>query len=115
MLLYCEQLALTTGRLQALRVAALCGAVSVVQLLLEAGADDRMKDCMGQTPLSLAVLLGQWECAEALVLSPGGAAALQVSACLTCFLLYSHLAGVPDSLSESLPCLLVSRASTSIQ
>ena len=85
MLHYSEQLALTHGRLQALRCAALSGAVSVVQLLLDAGADTGRKDCIGETPLSLAVLVGQWECAQALLQSPGGAAAVQVS---------SHLAGL---------------------
>jgi ankyrin repeat protein len=63
-----------------LHAAALRGVVSVVQLLLEAGADPASQDCAGETALSLAVLLGQWECAEAMMLSPGGAGAVQVAA-----------------------------------
>jgi hypothetical protein len=61
-----------------LHAAALGGVASVVQLLLEAGADPAAQNGAGVHALSLAVLTGQWGCAEALVLSPGGAAALQV-------------------------------------
>mmetsp|Transcript_54978 Transcript_54978/g.115050 ORF Transcript_54978/g.115050 Transcript_54978/m.115050 type:complete len:162 (+) Transcript_54978:801-1286(+) len=62
---------------QVLHAAVLGGVVRVVQLLLEAGADPAVPNGAGETALSLAVLAGQWECAEALVLSPGGAGAVQ--------------------------------------
>ncbi len=62
-----------------LHVAALSGTTSVVQQLLDAGADPRWQNGAGETALSLAVLTGQWECAEALALSPGGEAAVQVA------------------------------------
>ncbi len=65
-----------------LRAAVLNGDVSVVQLLLDAGAHSGRQDCTGGTPLLLAMLWGHWDCAEALVLSPGGAAAVQVTAYL---------------------------------
>ncbi len=52
----------------------------MVQLLLEAGADPAVQDAAGETGLSLAVLVGQWESAEALLQSPGGAAVVQVAA-----------------------------------
>jgi hypothetical protein len=65
------------------------GATGVVQLLLEAGADPAEQNGAGETALSLAVLVGQWECAEALLRSPGGARAVQVGAldgaCLFCY------------------------------
>ena len=54
------------------------GATGVVQLLVEAGADPAEQNGAGETALSLAVLVGQWECAEALLRSPGGARAVQV-------------------------------------
>jgi hypothetical protein len=54
------------------------GATGVVQLLLEAGADPAEQNGAGETALSLAVLVGQWDCAEALLLSQGGARAVQV-------------------------------------
>ncbi len=50
----------------------------MVQLLLEARADPAAQNGTGETALSLAVLVGQWECAEALVISTGGVSALQV-------------------------------------
>jgi hypothetical protein len=52
-----------------------------MQLLLDAGADPATQNGAGETPLSLAVLLGQWECAEILVQSPRGAEILQVALC----------------------------------
>jgi hypothetical protein len=52
---------------------------SVVQLLLEAGADPAVQNGAGETALSLAVLVGQWEYAAALLQSPGGAGAVQVA------------------------------------
>jgi hypothetical protein len=65
------------------------GATGVVQLLVEAGADPAEQNGAGETALSLAVLVGQWECAEALLRSPGGARAVQVGAldgaCLFCY------------------------------
>ncbi len=64
--------------LQVIHAAALGGLASVVQLLLEAGADPSAQNGAGETVLSLAVLVGQWECAEALVMSTGGVGALQV-------------------------------------
>ena len=54
-------------------------AVSAVQVLVEAGADPSAPNGAGETALSLAVLAGQWECAEALLRSPGGAEAAQVA------------------------------------
>jgi ankyrin repeat protein len=66
--------------LQALHDAVLNGSERLVQLLLEAGAEPASKDGAGETPLSLAVLVGQWGCAEALLRSPGGAGAVQVTA-----------------------------------
>ncbi len=71
---------LTACRPQVLHAAALGGVASVVTLLLEAGADPAVQDGAGETALSLAVLVEQWECAEVLVRSPGGAGALQVAA-----------------------------------
>jgi hypothetical protein len=53
--------------------------LNVLQLLLEADADLALQDAAGETALSLSVLLGRWECAEVLVLSPGGARAVQVA------------------------------------
>lgn len=68
----------TDRPLQVLHAAALGGVASVVQLLLEAGADPAAPNGAGETALSLAVLVGQWECAKALVMSAGGVGALQV-------------------------------------
>lgn len=62
-----------------LHVAALGGVASVVQLLLDAAADPTVQNSAGETALSLAVLAGQWECAEALMQSPGGTRAVQVA------------------------------------
>jgi ankyrin repeat protein len=86
--------------LQVLHAAALGGVASVVQLLLEAGADPAAQNGAGVTGLLLAVLMGQWECAEALVLSPGGAAALQV-------LFPPSLSRVQASLSLSSMCICI--------
>ena len=65
------------------------GATGVVKLLLEAGADPAEQNSAGETALSLAVLMGHWDCAEALLQSPGGARAVQVGAlegaCLFCY------------------------------
>ncbi len=81
------------------------GVTGVVHLLLEAGADPAEQNGAGETALSLAVLVGHWECAEALLLSQGGARAVLVSAlegaCLFCYPV-SYLAGLchaPVSLS----------------
>ncbi len=64
--------------LQALHEAVLKGSEPVLQLLLEAGAEPASQDGAGETPLSLAVLVGRWECAETLLCSSGGAGAVQV-------------------------------------
>ena len=69
-------------RLQVLHTLAVCGALREVGALLEAGADPARRNGAGETPLSLVVLAGHWGCAEALARSPGGTAAVQVSACL---------------------------------
>ncbi len=53
---------------------------SVLQLLMEAGADPAAQNGAGETALSLAVLAGRWECAEVLVRSLRGAVAVQVAA-----------------------------------
>ena len=66
-----------------LHTSAVRGALREVRVLLEAWADPARRNGAGETPLSLAVLAGQWGCAEALARSPGGTAAVQVSACLT--------------------------------
>ena len=66
-----------------LHYAVLGGSESVVQLLLEAGAEPASQDGAGRTPLSLAVLVGQWGCSEALLRSPGGAGTAQVAEILT--------------------------------
>jgi hypothetical protein len=66
--------------LQVLHDAVLNGSDRVVQLLLEARAEPASQDGARETPLSLAVLVGQWGCAQALLLSPGGAGAVQVTA-----------------------------------
>jgi hypothetical protein len=75
---------LPAGRPQVLHAAALSGGASVVQLLLEAGADPAAPNGAGETALSLAVLVGQWECAEDLVRSPRGAGVVQVAALSPC-------------------------------
>ncbi len=51
----------------------------MLQLLVEAEADPAAPNGAGETALSLAVLAGQWECAEVLVRSRRGAAAVQVT------------------------------------
>jgi hypothetical protein len=65
---------------QSLYCAALSGTASVVQLLVEAGADSAVPNGAGETALSLAVLAGRWECAGALLRLPGGAVSVQVDA-----------------------------------
>jgi ankyrin repeat protein len=67
-------------RPQVLHAAALSGDRSVAQLLLQAGATPATQNSAGETALSLAVLVEQWECAEVLLRSPGGARAVQVTA-----------------------------------
>jgi hypothetical protein len=69
--------------LQVLYDAVLKGSDRVVQLLLEAGAEPASIDGAGETPLSLAVLVEQWGCAEALLRSPGAAGAVQATAILS--------------------------------
>ena len=62
-----------------LHCAVLGGAEIVVQLLLEARAEPASQDDAGRTALSLAVLVGQWRCAETLLLSIGGGKTVQVA------------------------------------
>ncbi len=71
-----------------IHIAVLKGYERVVQLLLEAEADlaelESQHDAGGKPGLlSLAVLVGQWGCAEALLCSPMGAEAVRVSATLS--------------------------------
>jgi hypothetical protein len=56
----------------------------VLRLLVEAGANPSVQNGAGETALTLAVLAGQWECAEVLVRSQGGAAAVQVARLDSC-------------------------------
>ena len=46
--------------------------------LVEAGADAASRNGAGKTAVALAVHMEHWECAEALVTSPGAAEAIQV-------------------------------------
>ncbi len=64
--------------LQLLHIAVLSGFKNVVQLLVEAAADPAAQNSAGETALSLAVLVGHWECAEALLHSQRGITAVQV-------------------------------------
>ena len=76
------------------------GSEYVVQLLLEFGVEPALQDCDGQTPLSLAVILGQWGCADALLRSSGGAVAVQVTDILSCVHFYLCL-----TLPLCVPCM----------